>query len=688
MAVVLSTSVKHQIQNSVEQSSSRPDNILKTAPIYAYLADTDGTLLMITEQAAKLLGATSDTEMVSARGTIFDWRKESRANRMFLVRLDENTHTDKFRQKFMTYDGRSILVEEWAKRLPDGKIMGCFHPLEDKDRVEALTNRRFTEFYDNAAIGIYRSSFDGRPVFANPAFIRLMGFSSEKEWLNSDTIMARDWYVNPDRRGDFLNQIEATGQITNFESEIYVRKTGQKIWISESARTIFNHEGDPAYFEGTIEDISLRKHLEADIKNAEKLAQKLSLEDFETGLPNRMAFQGRVAASPEDKFYVGAIRLGRYSHIKSAIGPFLAAKLIQALSRRILENDSDISIARINPDTLGIMWPCQSDNAALRHMRNLVEHCDAPLQLDNTSVDVLLSAGIATRESHYNIKRIDQAIIAAETAEGMNRSVFIFNPKEYGDPAETLSLMSELIRGLDNDDVQLFYQPKLDLKTKRIDSIEALIRWYDPVRGNVSPERLVHVAEETGHILRLTQWTVERAIIDRRKLMSMGIDVEIAVNISTRLLTDSDFVDWVLDQVPAGEKGLCFEITETQMMYDPKYALRVMERFRAHNIKISIDDYGTGYSSLSYLNQIPAHELKIDRSFITNLNKASRDSLLVQSTINLAHNLGMKVTAEGIETLETLQLLEKMGVDKAQGYYISRPVGFDKILKLLQKMSA
>jgi EAL domain-containing protein (putative c-di-GMP-specific phosphodiesterase class I) len=214
--------------------------------------------------------------------------------------------------------------------------------------------------------------------------------------------------------------------------------------------------------------------------------------------------------------------------------------------------------------------------------------------------------------------------------------------------------------------------------------VEALVRWTHPSRGPLAPDLFIPMAEETGHIGALTEFVLRQAVIDQAQLADAGWPVTMSVNISGRLLGDRAFAKHAIDVVRVSKHGFCFEITETAVIDNPKLALENIEMFAAHSISISIDDYGSGLSSLAYLRQMPAHELKIDKLFVQHLTDSKRDALLVRSTVDLAHGLGLKVTAEGVEQPACIALLAAMGCDMAQGYLISRPLPVNDLLTILE----
>ena len=243
---------------------------------------------------------------------------------------------------------------------------------------------------------------------------------------------------------------------------------------------------------------------------------------------------------------------------------------------------------------------------------------------------------------------------------------------------------SDLTRAVAGDQLRLHYQPKLHLRSRRIVSLEALVRWNHPERGLIFPGDFIPAAEEANDILALSLWVVEQAIADQRALAAAGHDLPIFVNVAATLLTDDAFIKRACPMVGDGGR-IGFEITETSVIRDPTVAITNLKHVASLGIPIAIDDYGAGLSSLAYLKQLPACELKIDKLFITELTSSHRDPLIVRSTIDLAHAMEMEVVAEGIETDTALALLSVMGCDMAQGYHISRPLQFGDLRDFLDR---
>ena len=243
----------------------------------------------------------------------------------------------------------------------------------------------------------------------------------------------------------------------------------------------------------------------------------------------------------------------------------------------------------------------------------------------------------------------------------------------------------DLTRAIQAGELRLVYQPKLHLRSRRIVSLEALVRWEHPERGTIQPGDFIPAAEETDDILPLSLWVIDRAITDQQRLAARGHDLPVFVNVAAILLADGDFIRRACAMVQAGGTRLGLEITETSVIRDPKAAIANLRLVADLGIPIAIDDYGAGLSSLAYLKQLPACELKIDKLFITQLTSSHRDPLIVRSTIDLAHAMEMEVVAEGVETSTALSLLSVMGCDMAQGYHISRPVEVEAVCAFLDQ---
>jgi EAL domain-containing protein (putative c-di-GMP-specific phosphodiesterase class I) len=250
-------------------------------------------------------------------------------------------------------------------------------------------------------------------------------------------------------------------------------------------------------------------------------------------------------------------------------------------------------------------------------------------------------------------------------------------------PATLSSLADDLDAAIVRNELFIVHQPKMRARSGEIAAVETLVRWQHPTRGLVGPNDFIGLAEERGEMRRITEWVIRQTIREQKSLTACGHSLAFNVNLSAKVLADRDFADWALATVREASGPIGFEITETAMIADPHGALRNLHLFADAGIKIAIDDYGAGLSSLAYLKQLPAHELKIDRMFISGLSSSHRDPLLVRSTIDLAHALDMEVTAEGVDSPAAMALLKVMGCDVVQGFLLAMPMPLGELRAFL-----
>ena len=410
---------------------------------------------------------------------------------------------------------------------------------------------------------------------------------------------------------------------------------------------------------------------------------RLALLEPETGLPNRTALQLRIddlqaQTSANEIIVVAAIGIDRFIHLRDAIGHVSMIHLVGRLANRFSAAFDGAPVMRLSSGHLGLAFIARNMEEAIHRAGGLQRAVSTPLRLRDNRVDVSITVGLseASDALHHaaDIALIDRALIAVGQAREARRHLARFDAELYGNPGETLSLMSEMSRALHNGQMDVAYQPKYDLRSGAIVGAEALVRWVHPEQGALRPDLFVEMAEETGHIGELTEWVLRRAVADQHVLLKAGFDITIAVNWSGHLLDDVDFTDVALNIAQGAGGLLCLEVTETAIIGNARLARLTLDRFRAAGLKISIDDYGSGLSSLAYLKNIPADELKIDKAFVTNMATDPVDAVLVRAAVSLAHSLGLQVVAEGVEQQAALELLRAMGCDLAQGYLIARPM--------------
>jgi EAL domain-containing protein (putative c-di-GMP-specific phosphodiesterase class I)/GGDEF domain-containing protein len=380
---------------------------------------------------------------------------------------------------------------------------------------------------------------------------------------------------------------------------------------------------------------------------------RLALRDAETGLPNRLGVE---------QLLIEEIARKRGVLVVAALGLQDGASALDAAGG--LSGGRSI-IGRLGADSLALAFVAAEAGAAQAGLAEILAR-----QTGRFSAGLAVAS--ATANEPYAL--LEAAEHALALAKSRGAPVVLVDAAGRRDETEEAALLADLSASLLVGEISLLHQPKVRLADGAVAGVECLARWTHPRRGVVSPDVFVPVAEARGQIAVLTEWTLGRAIADQQALASAGFDLPFSVNVSAALLADRAFAARAIHAVRAAGARLCFEITETAIMAEPEVAREIVAAFTAAQIEISIDDYGARLSSLSYLMEIPAHELKIDKKFIGALETSAYDRALVSSMIELAHDLGLKVTAEGVESDGALGQLRRMKCDMAQGNLIAQPL--------------
>lgn len=385
---------------------------------------------------------------------------------------------------------------------------------------------------------------------------------------------------------------------------------------------------------------------------------------------------------PSDaEFCVLAIQIMRAGAGGRPLSYGQAGPLTRAVRTALAQALPRFPIERLSNDVLGIAVPAQERDEVSEIIRQLAVAC----QVDGVEHHAKLAVGRSGPRQRTELREaIEQALLALESARQSQRNVADFDEADRAALQTNIALLRDLRRALRDDALELHYQPKLNLRTNTVDSLEALVRWTHPEFGPVSPGHFIPLAEESGDIRAITRWVFSAACKGSLVLQAKGLDQPVYVNISALLVADEAFVAELIGEGSRTGANLGIEVTETACLEQPEQALVNLQRLTDAGFRIAIDDYGVGLSSLTYLRQMPASELKIDMSFIRDLSESHRDPLIVRSTIDLAHALEMKVTAEGVDKPETLALLRVMGCDYVQGFEIAPALELGECIKMLQ----
>jgi diguanylate cyclase (GGDEF)-like protein len=413
---------------------------------------------------------------------------------------------------------------------------------------------------------------------------------------------------------------------------------------------------------------------------------KLAYWDSLTGLPNRVQFRDAVrdaiaAAQPGADVAVIMLDLDRFKHVNDVlgyrVGDLLLGRVAERLGQQIVRG-GDL-VARLGGDEFAVLLR-DGDAALARSVAQRIGAAfDAPLTLEEHTIDMGAGIGIACWPEHAADADtlLSRAEVAMYAAKRRTNGPLMYDASIDAASTQTLSLLTELRHAVERSELRLYLQPKLRLDTGRIGGAETLVRWAHPQRGLVGPMEFIPFAEQTGFIRTLTMWVFEEAARHWLALRAEGMALALSVNLSTRDLLDPELpakFDALLVKHRVPAEAFCLEITESAIMDDPQRALGTLNRLSGLGFKLSIDDFGTGYSSLAYLKRLPVDELKIDKSFVLSMETDPDDAKIVRSTIDLAHNLGLTVVAEGVENAKVWDLLRELECDEAQGFHMGKPM--------------
>ncbi|RZJ00021.1 MAG: EAL domain-containing protein [Brevundimonas sp.] len=431
----------------------------------------------------------------------------------------------------------------------------------------------------------------------------------------------------------------------------------------------------------------LTRRARAIIREREAGLLHLAMHQPETGLPNRRALTQTIKEAwdrnAEAKIAVITVGVARHAEMRGVVGYAVADGLLIQLAARTRDL-TGAEIAQIATSTLAFMQEDLRDGeleALMEGLRTL----ETTFNVDGHAIDAFLRIGVVEEAGGPVSPELllERATLALNHADEADSHATVYDEAVFGSPANNLALMSEMRRAMASGDIALHYQPKLSLSDNGVRSVEALCRWRHSERGPVSPDLFIPIAEETGQIRALTEWSLEQAIRDQARLREWGHEVTIALNISGRLLADEAFRARALHLIAESDARLCFEITETAVIQQPHLATEALAAYRAAGIKISIDDYGSGLSSLGYLKSLRADELKIDKSLVVDVLESQRDRLIMKSTVDLAHGLDMTVVAEGVESEALAACLRLLGCDVIQGYWLAKALPILQVAEFL-----
>ena len=432
------------------------------------------------------------------------------------------------------------------------------------------------------------------------------------------------------------------------------------------------------------------------VRQARQLAVQ-AMYDPLTGLANRSLLHDRLdleierSRRAQASFGVALMDLDRFKEVNDTLGHNVGDELLREVGRRLQEAvRAEDTVARLGGDEYVVLIHDLDGNGVAAVADKLLATLETPFHWKNQSIDLGASLGISLYPSQSTDASglLRCADIAMYVAKRSGKGYALYAPDQLHTNSSDLSLKSELREAIQSDQLSLFYQPQINHRSERVVGLEALVRWNHPQRGFLTPDKFIPLAEDAGLIDALTLWVLKAALTHLKHLHRQGHVLTMAVNLSARNLHDMELPSSILAllaETGVAAKYLTLEITESAVMDNPSDGLAILTELDRMGVTLAIDDFGTGYSSLAYLKRLPVDELKIDKSFVTEMEEDENDAVIVRSTIDLAHNLGLRVTAEGVETSGVWDLLSMLGCDTSQGYLMGRPMSADQLEAFLRK---
>ncbi len=558
-----------------------------------------------------------------------------------------------------------------------GRLRDLGRRVEAESRARLVSDRRFDDLFEFAHDVIFTYDLDCTLTSINPAAERLLGYSrTEMVGMDPGILIPGDQW----ERVRAMLQDCLDGQVAALPYEIeWMAKDGRRL-ILEISPLLVDEQGRPLGIQAIARDVTERKRVEERLRHQ-------ALHDALTGLPNRTLLEDRLAhavkgaARNHEVLAVMIVDLEEFKAVNDTFGHQVGDDVLRQagalLAGAMRESDT---LARMGGDEFGIVLRDVHDEAgALVAAHHLLSALEQSPVVEGQRISVGASLGIALYPVHGDepvtlIRRADVALYSAKRA-GTDQAVYKSEDDQYN--PRRLALRAELREAIMRRGLELHFQPKLSCTTGSVSSVEALVRWPHPDHGLLLPAEFIPIAEQSDLIGPLTSWVIGEALQWSDRWTWLGFDISVAVNLSPRQLLDRQLPESIAEAIkdhPSGAGRLQLELTESAVMADAARALEILTRLNQMGIRLSIDDFGTGYSSLSYLRRLPVTEIKIDRSFVHDLARSDADATIVRSIIDLGHNLGLSVVAEGVEDAASQSILSELGCDLVQGYHVSRPL--------------
>ena len=550
-------------------------------------------------------------------------------------------------------------------------------------------------FFKTTALSIIVLNKERKIIKINPSFKKMTGYS-EAELIGYEMEKYDSLIKEGVKKENIWKEVQKKGI---WEGEYWTkRKNDEPILIR--ATVIQNMDNGKNGRKSEIEHIFLMKDVTEE-ESKKRLGTDYQTEDYITGFPNKHAFEEAIQHALDQTarrrtalLFVSADLLN-FLHIYKSYGYENAEVLLGEVAIRLRENlDERITISRIHSDNFTFFFPNTMDiTTIMKKLESIRQSFETkPFLIGEDEVYITINMGISVypkdADNVRDLFRLANVALQKAEQEGGN-NIMLYKPELMSQDREKIKLETDLRKAIENKEFELYYQPQIEVATNDLVGVEALIRWNHPKMGMVSPIKFIPLAEETGLIKPIEEWVLKQACSQNKKWQEKNYKpITMSVNMSSRRFNSSEIVQKVKDvlmDTKLEPKYLELEITESQLMYDAEQEIQTLNSLRSLGIKLSIDDFGTGYSSLSYLAKFPIDYIKIDRSFIKDLEDNALNETIVSAIISLAQRLGLQVVAEGVEKSEQLEFLRGEKCEKYQGYYFSPPVPAHKLEEMLEK---
>ncbi len=660
-------------------SEARYRMLLEQASDSIFVNDLEGRFLEVNAQACMMLGYSREELLRLGAREVMD--PADLAARPLIVPKPGGGRLV-FERLLRRKDGTTFPVEVSSARLADGRIQAILRDITERKAAEAALHASeagLAEAQRIAHVGSWAYDHATGALRWSDEYFRIAGFTPRSF---VPTIEGNLALVHPEDRADIAERFRsfATGTVVEFEYRL-VRQDGAVRFIQQRAESLAEATGRPARWSGVIHDVTEQRQLERQLVHQ-------AFHDALTGLPNRALFHDRLgqalARARRDGWPCAVLflDLDRFKDVNDTLGHDAGDRLLVAVATRLRGGlrDGD-TLARLGGDEFVVLLEDVADvGDATRTVTRLLAALTPPLALDGREYRLTASVGIALgRVDHARPEEVvrDADIALYRAKEGGRAGYAVFDPAMQAALVARLDLERDLRQALERGEFLLHYQPIVDLRTGRMIRAKVLARWQHPTRGLVPPGDFIPLAEETGLIAPLGRWVLGEACRQAAAWAAAGTPVAIAVNLTTREFQHPGLAREVaaaLATTGLAARWLGLEITESLAMRDMAATIATLAALGALGVPVAIDDFGTGYSSLAYLKRLPVGALKIDKAFVDGLGTDEEDTAIVATIVTLAHALGLRVVAEGVETAAQADQLLQLGCDLAQGYHFARPL--------------